>query len=256
MKLDDADCSSSGGGLIGLPSSGATAGASAEDNAAVVEEAASSAAAGAAPGSDVASGGGASGVASSTKERPQRPQSAAASSSSVGPSSGTAESPAGTGAAEGSAATGAAEESAAAGAAEDSATGAAEDVAQPSTMSAGGGRGFEEFGVNAQLLPALARLGFVEPTEVQRLAVPRVLAGEDTVLLGETGTGKTLAYTVPVLHAMLEDRAAAAQQPFKAFVRTASGQFSSALEWMGVHRQPRSVLLHENVERSHFEPPR
>ena len=76
-------------------------------------------------------------------------------------------------------------------------------------MSAGGGRGFEEFGVNAQLLPALARLGFVEPTEVQRLAVPRVLAGEDTVLLGETGTGKTLAYTVPVLHAMLEDRAAA-----------------------------------------------
>ena len=50
--------------------------------------------------------------------------------------------------------------------------------------------------------------------------------------------------------------AAAAQQPFKAFVRTASGQFSSALEWMGVHRQPRSVLLHENVERSHFEPPR
>ena len=45
MKLDDADCSSSGGGLIGLPSSGATAGASAEDNAAVVEEAASSAAA-------------------------------------------------------------------------------------------------------------------------------------------------------------------------------------------------------------------
>ena len=50
--------------------------------------------------------------------------------------------------------------------------------------------------------------------------------------------------------------AAAAEQPFKAFVRTASGQFSSALEWMGVHRQPRSVLLHENVERSHFEPSR
>ena len=50
--------------------------------------------------------------------------------------------------------------------------------------------------------------------------------------------------------------AAAAEQPFKAFVRTANEQFSSALEWMGVHRQPRSVLLHENVERSHFEPPR
>ena len=50
--------------------------------------------------------------------------------------------------------------------------------------------------------------------------------------------------------------AAAAEQPFKAFVRTASGQFSSALEWMGMHRQPRSVLLHENVERSHFEPSR
>ena len=50
--------------------------------------------------------------------------------------------------------------------------------------------------------------------------------------------------------------AGAAAQPFKAFVRTASGQFNSTLEWMGVQRQPRSVLLHENFERSHFEPPR
>ena len=50
--------------------------------------------------------------------------------------------------------------------------------------------------------------------------------------------------------------AGAAAQPFKAFVRTASGQFNSTLEWMGVQRHPRSVLLHENVERSHFEPPR
>ena len=50
--------------------------------------------------------------------------------------------------------------------------------------------------------------------------------------------------------------AGAAAQPFKAFVRTASGQFNSTLEWMGVQRHPRSVLLHENFERSHFEPPR
>ena len=47
-----------------------------------------------------------------------------------------------------------------------------------------------------------------------------------------------------------------AEQPFKAFVRTASGTFNSTLEWLGVQRAPRGTLMHEDFARSHFEPPR
>ena len=46
-------------------------------------------------------------------------------------------------------------------------------------------------------------------TEIQRKAHPAVLSGGDTVILDETGTGKTLAYLLPVLDALIRDRAEA-----------------------------------------------
>eukprot|EP00308_Calcidiscus_leptoporus_P001098 CAMPEP_0119364054 /NCGR_PEP_ID=MMETSP1334-20130426/10973_1 /TAXON_ID=127549 /ORGANISM="Calcidiscus leptoporus, Strain RCC1130" /LENGTH=548 /DNA_ID=CAMNT_0007379655 /DNA_START=41 /DNA_END=1688 /DNA_ORIENTATION=- len=67
--------------------------------------------------------------------------------------------------------------------------------------------GFETLGIHALLLPGLGHLGVSSPTEIQSLAVPTIIAGGDTVILDETGSGKTLAYALPVLHAMLEERA-------------------------------------------------
>ncbi|MEB3298368.1 MAG: DEAD/DEAH box helicase, partial [Candidatus Sericytochromatia bacterium] len=45
----------------------------------------------------------------------------------------------------------------------------------------------------------MARLGFTEPTPVQRLAMPVVLAGEDAIVRAKTGSGKTLAFGLPLL---------------------------------------------------------
>ncbi|MFN6962348.1 MAG: DEAD/DEAH box helicase [Pyrinomonadaceae bacterium] len=58
---------------------------------------------------------------------------------------------------------------------------------------------FRELG----LLPALAekceRLGFAEPTPIQKQAIPVVLAGRDVIACAETGTGKTAAFLLPTL---------------------------------------------------------
>ncbi|MEB3236747.1 MAG: DEAD/DEAH box helicase [Candidatus Sericytochromatia bacterium] len=45
----------------------------------------------------------------------------------------------------------------------------------------------------------MARLGFTEPTPVQRLAIPAVLEGRDAVVRAKTGSGKTLAFGLPLL---------------------------------------------------------
>ena len=58
---------------------------------------------------------------------------------------------------------------------------------------------FAELGLNEQLLEGVAALGFTNPTPVQAQAIPVVLEGRDVVASAQTGTGKTGAFTLPVL---------------------------------------------------------
>lgn len=57
---------------------------------------------------------------------------------------------------------------------------------------------FPELAVPADLLTALARAGISEPTPIQAAALPLLMAGRDAYLHAETGTGKTLAYVLPL----------------------------------------------------------
>lgn len=58
---------------------------------------------------------------------------------------------------------------------------------------------FEELNLNSSLLKALAEMEFVNPTPIQQKAFPVVMSGKDVVGIAQTGTGKTLAYLLPIL---------------------------------------------------------
>lgn len=58
---------------------------------------------------------------------------------------------------------------------------------------------FEGLGLNAALAAQLAEAGAAHPTAVQTQAIPALLAGRDGVIVSPTGTGKTLAYLLPIL---------------------------------------------------------
>jgi ATP-dependent RNA helicase RhlE len=58
---------------------------------------------------------------------------------------------------------------------------------------------FSDFPLSTTLQSNLARNGFVEPTAVQALSIPQQLAGHDLVITAQTGTGKTLAFLLPLL---------------------------------------------------------
>lgn len=60
---------------------------------------------------------------------------------------------------------------------------------------------FDALGLNAELLQAVADLGFSEPTAIQQKAIPVLLSGtKDLIGLAQTGTGKTAAFGLPLLH--------------------------------------------------------
>ena len=66
---------------------------------------------------------------------------------------------------------------------------------------------FEDLGLSTELLNALSKKGFEEPSEIQRLVIPELLK-ERTHLIGQaqTGTGKTAAFSIPILETIDADK--------------------------------------------------
>src|SRR5436309_259079 len=63
---------------------------------------------------------------------------------------------------------------------------------------------FSEVSLSSVLRSNLARQNFVQPTPVQAEAIPAVLAGRDVVVTAPTGTGKTLAFVLPMLEMLAQ----------------------------------------------------
>ena len=59
---------------------------------------------------------------------------------------------------------------------------------------------FTDLGLKKPILLTLAKQGYETPTPIQVQAIPPILAGRDVVGLAQTGTGKTAAFTLPLLH--------------------------------------------------------
>jgi ATP-dependent RNA helicase DeaD len=68
--------------------------------------------------------------------------------------------------------------------------------------------GFSALGLDPRIVGALAVLGYEEPTPVQREAIPPLLAGRDVLGQAATGTGKTAAFALPLLHVLTPNAAA------------------------------------------------
>ncbi len=69
----------------------------------------------------------------------------------------------------------------------------------PTTSAHGFSPGFAALGLEASLLATLETLGYEEPTPIQREAIPPLLAGRDVLGQAATGTGKTAAFSLPLL---------------------------------------------------------
>jgi ATP-dependent RNA helicase RhlE len=60
--------------------------------------------------------------------------------------------------------------------------------------------GFAGFGLAPSLLESIDIMGFKDPTPVQQVAIPAILSGKDLIACAQTGTGKTAAYLLPIMH--------------------------------------------------------
>jgi len=58
---------------------------------------------------------------------------------------------------------------------------------------------FYEFGLSDEILNSISDMGFEEPSQIQRIAIPPVMKGKDIIGVAQTGTGKTAAFGIPMI---------------------------------------------------------
>lgn len=59
---------------------------------------------------------------------------------------------------------------------------------------------FGKFGLDAEILRGIKKAGYTRPTPIQAAAIPHVMQGKDLTAIAQTGTGKTAAFLLPMLH--------------------------------------------------------
>jgi ATP-dependent RNA helicase RhlE len=80
---------------------------------------------------------------------------------------------------------------------------------------------FQQFGLSPEILRAVQEMHYTTPTPIQEKAIPDVLQGKDLLGSAQTGTGKTAAFALPILHLLsAEQKAGRGRRPVRSLVLT------------------------------------
>jgi len=108
---------------------------------------------------------------------------------------------------------------------------------------------FDQLGLSAELLRAVDEQGYSEATPVQHKAIPLILEGKDVLAGAQTGTGKTAAFTLPLLQRL--QRKSDGPRCIRALIltptRELAAQVHESVQTYGKHRPLRSMEIYGGV---------
>ena len=117
------------------------------------------------------------------------------------------------------------------------------------------GTAFASLGLDPKLLRAVAESGYTSMTPIQAKAIPIVLAGRDVMGAAQTGTGKTAAFTLPLLQKMLRHENAStspARHPVRALVlaptRELADQVAASVKTYARYTNLRSTVVFGGID--------
>jgi ATP-dependent RNA helicase RhlE len=106
---------------------------------------------------------------------------------------------------------------------------------------------FNQFNLDSRLMVGIKRAGYEVPTPIQLAAIPAVLAGDDLIGTAQTGTGKTAAFVLPILHKLLEGPRRVARVLIVTPTRELAEQINDAIRELAVGTQIRSATIYGGV---------
>uniref|UniRef100_UPI002354DE84 DEAD/DEAH box helicase n=1 Tax=Hyphomonas adhaerens TaxID=81029 RepID=UPI002354DE84 len=104
---------------------------------------------------------------------------------------------------------------------------------------------FADLGLAPNILKALDESGYKTPTPIQAEAIPHVLSGGDVTGIAQTGTGKTAAFVLPMIHRLSKGRARARMPRCLILcpTRELAAQVAESFEKYGKHLKLTMALL-------------
>ena len=106
---------------------------------------------------------------------------------------------------------------------------------------------FTKFQLDSRILSAVQALGYKEPTPIQAQAIPLILQKKDVIGLAQTGTGKTAAFVLPLLHQLLEGNRGQLRGLIIVPTRELANQINDAIKALSRSTGLRSITLYGGV---------
>jgi len=110
---------------------------------------------------------------------------------------------------------------------------------------------FEAMELASPIQKALSEKGYEQPTPIQAQAIPVILRGDDVLGSAQTGTGKTAAFSLPILHHLSHERGKCSNGRFRALILTPTRelavQVGKSFEEYGTHLQTKVALVYGGV---------
>jgi ATP-dependent RNA helicase RhlE len=106
---------------------------------------------------------------------------------------------------------------------------------------------FNSFKLHPKIAAGVMAAGFTQPTPIQAQAIPKVMQLRDVMGLAQTGTGKTAAFGLPILHRLMEGRRGVVRALIIAPTRELAEQIHTSLSQLGQQSGLRSVTIYGGV---------
>jgi len=71
-----------------------------------------------------------------------------------------------------------------------------------------------QFNLDPRIVKILEKYNITKPVEIQKIGIPKILNGSNTIIAAETGCGKTLAYLLPMINNILKWKELVKDQPY------------------------------------------
>ena len=112
---------------------------------------------------------------------------------------------------------------------------------------------FEEYSIADGIKTSISKLGFKKPTDIQFKSIPPILRGEDVLAIAQTGTGKTAAFAIPVIHILQERKIKGRPDGVKCLVMVPTHELALQTEnvfrVLGKHTRVKAFAIHGGVDQ-------
>lgn len=112
---------------------------------------------------------------------------------------------------------------------------------------------FQQFGLDRGIMEGLESIGFLEPTPIQKHVIPIILSGDDVIGCAQTGTGKTAAYLLPVLHKIINNPVKGINTIIIAPTRELALQIAQQIEGLGYFLSVSTLALYGGTSGMEWE---